>query len=343
MASHSVRLMRVGLGSGAALAAAAALALALYAAGCGGSGDQTGVKEIRLAHVLNDKHPVHKALVRMAELVSAKTGGRLVIDIRHSAQLGSEKELIEKVQAGGIQMTKVSTTALESNVADLGIFSLPFLFRDERHYWQVLEGPIGEAFLAKVEAMGLKGLIYYDAGARSFYSKNPITGLESLKGLKVRVQQSPTMLETMTVLGAIPVGIPFGPELTLQLEKGERVSAAENNAPSYWTEGHYKSCPYYYLDEHGRVPDILLVNLKAWNSLAPGEQKALADAARQSVAFERPLWREETERLYGLLENEGVKITRGVDAAPFIRAVQPVYDRLPPERKALVERIRAVQ
>lgn len=340
MTSHSVRVMRVGLGAGAALAAAA---LALYATGCGGSGDQPGTKELRLAHVLTDKHPVHKAMVRMGEILKEKTGGRLTLDVRHSAQLGSEKELIEKIQAGSIQMTKVSASALESNLPDLGVLSLPFLFRDETHCWKVLEGPLGEELLARIGAMGLKGLAYYDAGARSFYSKTPIVSLESLKGLKVRVQQSPTMLETVAALGAVPVGIPFGPELTLQLEKGERVSAAENNAPSYWTEGHYKSCPYYYLDEHGRVPDILLVNLKAWNSLAPGEQKALAEAARESAVFERTLWREETERLYGLLEKEGVKITRGVDAAPFIRAVQPVYDRLPPERKALVERIRAMK
>lgn len=322
----------------------AALAIGgLGLAGCGGDGAPPvpGARQIHLAHVLTDKHPVHQAMVRMAALLKEKTGGQLTVDIRHSAQLGGEKELVEKVQAGSVEMTKVSSNALESNVPDLGILTLPFLFRDEDHYWKVLDGPIGQELLDKLQRAGLKGLTWYDAGARSFYSRAPITGLESLRGLKIRVQESPTMIETMRALGALPQGIKFGPELTQQLEKGERVTAAENNPPSYWTEGHYKICPYYYLDEHSRPADVLVMNLKAWQSLAPEEQAALAEAARESSRYERKIWAEECERLYGRLEAEGVRITRHVDAAPFVKAVQPVYDHLSPERKAWVERIRA--
>ncbi len=319
--------------------------LMLLLSGCGDDGSAPGAVEtrtIRLAHVLTDKHPVHKAMVRMAELVAEKTDGALVLDLRHSAQLGAEKELIEKVQAGSIQTTKVSSNALEANVPAMGILTLPFLFRGEDHYWQVLGGPIGRDLLDELEAAGMKGLVYYDAGARSLYSRHPITGVESLKGMKIRVQQSPTMIETMRVLGAVPVGIKFGPELTQQLEKGERVTAAENNPPSYWTEGHYKSCPYYYLDRHSMPADVLVMNLKAWQSLSPEEQAALQKAARESAQYQRELWKAECERIYELLEAEGVKITYDVDPAPFMKAVEPVYAGLDPWQKAWVERIRAV-
>ncbi len=300
-------------------------------------------RELKLAHVLTDKHPVHRAMLKMAELTEQKTGGKLTVDIRHSAQLGSEKELIEKVQAGSVQMTKVSSSALESLVDEMGIWALPFLFRDRGHYERALEGEIGAALLDKLQTVGLKGLTYYDAGARSFYSRKPITGLESLQGLRIRVQESQTMIDSMKALGAIPVGIKFGPELTQQLQKGERVEAAENNAPSYWTEGHYKSCPYYYLDEHSRPADVLIINLKAWNSLTPPEQEALRAAARESSEYQEQLWKEETESMYRQLEQEGVRITREVDTAPFVRAVQPVYENLAPNRRMWVEKIRALQ
>jgi len=168
-------------------------------------------------------------------------------------------------------------------------------------------------------------------------------GIASLKGLKIRVQQSPTMIATMRALGAIPVAIKFGPELTEQLQKGERVQAAENNAPSYWTEGHYRSCPYYYLDGHSRAPDVLVMNLKAWNSLSESQQRALQDAATQSVTYERKLWAQDMEKLYGQLMAAGVHITRHVDIAPFVKATRSVYQTLSPERKGLVARIRAVK
>ena len=332
--------------TGAAVRRAAyamAAAAALLASGCGRKPSDGGGRQIKLAHVLTDKHPVHRAMVRMAELVQQKTGGALTIDIRHSAQLGAEKELIEKVQAGSIQMTKVSSNALEANVDEMGLFALPFLFRDEAHFWKVAEGPIGREILAKLDTAQMKGLTYYDAGARSFYSRRPITGAGDLKGLKIRVQQSPTMIRTMEVLGAIPVGIKFGPALTQQLQKGQRVEAAENNAPSYWTEGHYKSCPHYYLDGHSRAPDVLVMNANVWQSLGEGERTALLEAAAESAEHQKQLWKQETERLYGQLEAKGVKITREVDTAPFIEALKPVYQTLGPERRGWVERIRAVK
>jgi len=302
----------------------------------------TSRRELSLAHVLTDKHPVHRALSRMAERLESLSKGGLVMALRHSGAMGDEKELIEKVQTGSIHLSKVSSNALEATVPEMGIFTLPWLFRDELHYAKVLEGPIGAEILAKLEGAGLKGLVYYDAGERSFYSRRPIRSLVDLQGLKVRVQPNRTMQDAMRALGAVPVGIPLG-ELALALEKGERVEAAENNPPSYETEGHYKSCPWYFLDGHSRAPDVLIMNLRTWTALSASDREALAASARESAAYQRTLWKEEVARVLTELEGKGVHITREVDKEPFRKAVLPLYEALDPERKRWVDRIRSVE
>ncbi|MFP4054235.1 MAG: TRAP transporter substrate-binding protein [Phycisphaerae bacterium] len=315
-----------------------ALAMLLLAASIAGC-RKDEPDSIKLAHVLTDEHPVHKAMVRMAELFDRKTDGGMAIDIRHSAQLGAEKELLEKVQAGQIQMTKVSSNALESIVPEMGIFTLPWLFRDANHYHGVLVGDIGRQILAKLEAKGLKGLTYYDAGARSFYARNPIAGIADLEGLQIRVQNSPTMIATMKALGAVPKNIPFGPELTQALEKGQLVTAAENNIPSYQTEEHYRSCPHFFMDKHSRAPDVLVMNLTAWKSLSPERRQALQASADESAVYQKKLWDQATRDLQVKLRDKGVTFTEQVDIAPFVEAVRPVYDQLPDWKKQWVRRI----
>lgn len=317
-----------------------ALLAAVLSLAC--SGAESGSRTLLLAHVLTPDHAVHRALVRMGDTLARETNGSLTLQIRHSAQLGAEKELLEKVQAGQIQLTKVSTNALDSLVPELGVFALPWLFRDHAHFVATTDGPIGRELLRTADRAGLRALVYYEAGARSFYAREPIAGLESLRGLRVRVQQSPTMIATMTALGAIPVPIPFGPELTLALKKGERVSAAENNPPSYWTQEHYRSAPYYFLDGHTRAPDLLLMNGAAWASLSDVERAALTDAAEESARWQRETWLREEEELLGRLEAGGAEITRDVDTAPFIAATQPVYGELPEDLRRWSERIRAL-
>ena len=306
------------------------------------SGGEPSSRTLLLAHVLTPDHAVHRALVRMGESLARETNGSLTLQIRHSAQLGAEKELLEKVQAGQIQLTKVSTNALDSLVPELGVFALPWLFRDHAHFVTTTDGPVGQELLRTADRAGLRALVYYEAGARSFYARGPITGLESLRGLRVRVQQSPTMIATMAALGAIPVPIPFGPELTLALKKGERVSAAENNPPSYWTQEHYRSAPYYFLDGHTRAPDLLLMNGAAWAALSDAERAALADAAEESARWQRETWLREEDELMARLEAGGAKITRDVDTAPFIAATAPVYAELPADLRRWSERIRAL-
>src|SRR5690625_2030262 len=136
-----------------------------------GCSEVTGNRTVKLAHGLDVSHPVHKAMVRMAELVDEKSGGDLQIDIYPSQQLGSERETLELLQIGSVDMTKVSAAVLENFVPRFRVFSLPYLFRDTQHYYHTLDGEIGEELLLAGQEYWLRGLTYYDAGQRSFYTQ----------------------------------------------------------------------------------------------------------------------------------------------------------------------------
>ncbi|HMO84581.1 MAG TPA: TRAP transporter substrate-binding protein, partial [Lacipirellulaceae bacterium] len=230
-----------------------------------GAGGRTVLK---LGHGLDQNHPVHRAIVFMAERVREKSGGSVEVQVFPNGQLGSETESLEQLQRGALAMTKTSTAPLESFVPEMAIFGVPYAFRDADHCWQVLHGEIGHELLDAASAHGLKGLCYYDAGARSFYTLNtPINEPKDLRGLKIRVQQSRTSMEMAQALGASPTPVDFG-ELYTALQS-RMVDGAENNLPSFFSSRHFEVCKHYALNEHTRVPDVLLVSKKVWDRLSP--------------------------------------------------------------------------
>jgi TRAP-type C4-dicarboxylate transport system substrate-binding protein len=133
---------------------------------------ESRIRVIKLGHALNAEHPVHKAMVYMAERVKEKSNGKMRIDIYPSQQLGTERELVELLQIGSLGITKVSSGVIEGFVPVYKVFGLPYIFRDEAHRFKVLEGEIGKQILLSSEKYWLRGLCYYDAGSRSFYSKD---------------------------------------------------------------------------------------------------------------------------------------------------------------------------
>ena len=302
------------------------------------------VKVLKLAHGLDTGHPVHKAMVFMADRAKEKSGGRLRIDIYPSEQLGSEKECIEQLQIGALSMTKISSSALESFIPKAKVLGLPYLFRDSEHYWKVLLGPIGKELLAAGEdkPVYLKGLCFYDAGARSFYTKNKrIDSPADLKGLKIRVQRSEMAIRMIQAMGASATPIDWG-ELYTSLQQGV-VDGAENNSPSFYTSMHYEVCKYYILDEHTRPPDVLLISAIVWNKLSPQFQQILQEAADESVEYERKLWAEQEKANLEAVEKAGVTILRP-DKEPFRQAVQSMWKEFEgTEVGKLAERILEVQ
>jgi tripartite ATP-independent transporter DctP family solute receptor len=281
---------------------------------------------LKLAHTLDPKHPVHQAMEFMAQRLRQKSGGSVEIQIFPNSQLGSETECIGLLQQGALAITKTSAAPLEGFVPELAVFGVPYVFRDEDHFWKLIHSDLGKQLLAAGEAKGIRGLCYYDAGARSFYTVNrPILKPSDLNGLKIRVQQSKTAMDMVQALGGSPTPVPFG-ELYTALQSS-MVDGAENNAPSFYSSRHYEVCKHFSLDEHTRVPDVLLVSTKVWNELSPQIQLWLQQAADESAEFQRELWQQETARLLELIKQEGVEIHRP-NQVEFVEQVKNMHDSL---------------
>lgn len=278
---------------------------AFLLAGCGAQRD---VKVIKLAHGLDQQHSVHKGMVYLGQKLAEKSGGKLRVDVYPSGQLGSERECLELVQIGGLAMTKVSASVLEGFAPEFKVFGLPYLFRDDAHKTAVLDGPIGKEILAAPQSKFMRGLCYYDSGSRSFYTKKPVRTPDDLKGLKIRVQESPMAFALIRAFGASATPIAFG-ELYTALQQGV-VDGAENNPPSFHLARHYEVCKYYTLDEHTSVPDVVVVNTHFWASLSPQEQIWLQEAADESAVYQRTLWTTSTEESLAAVAQAGVEIIR---------------------------------
>ena len=297
---------------------------------------------LKLAHSLDTGHAVHKGMVHMAERLDEISGGHMRIDIYPSGQLGGERETVELLQIGSIAMTKVSTSPLESFVPAMQIFSIPYVFRDREHFFKVLDSEIGEELLRSTEVARLRGLGYYDAGSRSFYTTDkPVQAPADLKGLKIRVQKSQTSVRMVKALGGSATPISWG-ELYTALQQGV-VDGAENNPPSFYLSRHYEICKYYSLDEHTSVPDILLMSSRIWHDLTPEQQGWLQQAVDESVDYQRRLWQEATEEALAAVMAAGVEVSYP-DKAPFqeaVRAMKATYAGT--EVGDLLARIEAVE
>ena len=286
-----------------------AIGFALIVLIMGACSNQSNKTVIKLAHGLDPSHPVHQAMVFMAERLSEKSSGQMQMDIYPSGQLGAERELIELLQIGSLAMTKVSASPMESFVPEMKLFSIPYVFRSEDHLWEILNGPIGQEILLAGQDFKLRGLGYYDAGSRSFYTKeNPINTPKDLKGLKIRVMKSQTAVQMVQSLGGSATPISWG-ELYTALQQGV-VDGAENNPPSFYLSKHYEVCKFYSLDEHTSVPDILLISTVVWKSLSDEQQQWLQESVDESVTFQRKLWKESTEHALAEVEKAGVEIIR---------------------------------
>ena len=303
---------------------------------------RTGVVEtIKLGHGLDTNHPVHHAMVFMQERLDSLSGGALQIQIYPSQQLGTERQLLELLQLGSLGMTKVASAVLEGFAPEYKVLSLPYIFRSEAHRYDVLGGPVGRRILLSSEQYWLRGLTYYDAGSRSFYTKDrPIHSPEDLEGLKIRTLESATQVKMVNSLGGSATPIAWG-ELYTALQQGV-VDGAENNPPSFYTSRHYEVCKFYSLDEHTGLPDVLLISTIIWDRLTPEQQSWVQQAADKSAEYQKLLWKDATEEALQKVQEAGVEIIYP-DKEPFAARVTSLYDeyRDIPEIYALIEQIQA--
>ena len=306
--------------------------------------DKKATNTIKLAHGLGVTHPVHKAMVYMADLVAKKSDGKLKLAIYPSGQLGSEQQCLELLQIGSLGMTKVSGAVMENFSPDLRVLGYPYLFRDDEHRFKVYDGPIGKKLLSGSEKYWLKGLTYFDAGNRSFYTKNtPIDTPEDLNGLKIRVMQSPTAIEMVKKFGGSPTPISWG-ELYTSLQQGV-VDGAENNLPSFYTSKHYEVCKYLSMDEHTSVPDILVISTIIWDKLNESEKKWITEAATEATEFQHNLWKKAEQEALDEVKKAGVEVSYP-DKSLFEEKSESMLQALKEKDKhlyGLIEQIKSVE
>jgi tripartite ATP-independent transporter DctP family solute receptor len=203
------------------------------------------------------------------------------------------------------------------------VFGVPYLFRSKQHMLKTLNSEIGNELLQSGKKFGLKGLCFFDAGARSFYTRNiPVHSPEDLKGLKIRVMKTNMSIRTIKALNGSPTPIDFG-ELYTALQQGV-VDGAENNPPSFYTSMHFELCKYYSLDEHLRIPDMLLISNISWNRLTAKQQDIVTMAAQKCAEYQYDLWAQKETSALQKVKEAGVVIIHP-DKGPFIQAVQELW------------------
>ncbi len=316
------------------------LAIALFLLpACRSGGDVTVLK---LGHGLDPSHSVHQGMVYMAEDLAERSGGTMRIDLYPSEQLGTERQCLELLQIGSLAMTKVSTSVLENFAPNYRALGLPFIFRDEAHRFRIFEGPIGRELLQQGERYRLRGLTFYDAGSRSFYSVDrPIRHPDDLDGMKIRTQESALSMSMVNTLGGAATPISWG-ELYTALQQGV-VDGAENNPPSFYLSRHYEIARYYSLNEHTGVPDVLMISTIIWDALTPQQQTWLQEAADASAQKQKELWRIASEEALTAVKAAGVEVIYP-DKTPFMERAAPMleaYRESDPALYTLIERIRA--
>lgn len=292
---------------------------------------------LRLANNHVPDYPTSRACDYFAELVEERTDGRIKILNYHSAQLGDEKSTVAQVMYGGIDLARVSTALLTDFDSELIALQMPYLYEDTDHMWRVLDSEIGDDFLEGMKKMGVEGLCWYDAGARNFYTTRPVVCLADLQGRKIRVQESSFMVDLISALGAVPVEMPFS-KVETALKQGE-VDGAENNFSSYISTRNYLHAKCLVLDEHVRIPEVIIMNQQVMENLDEADQEIIRQAARDSSKKQRELWNQSEEENRRIVEDAGNRVFQLLDKKEFVEKVQPLYEKYGGDYREILDKI----
>jgi tripartite ATP-independent transporter DctP family solute receptor len=291
----------------------------------------------RLADNQPPDYPTVVGDKKFAELVDERTNGRIKIEVFPSAQLGDEKSVLEQVQLGAIEFTRINSSPLAEFNDQFTALGLPYVFESEEHLWNFLNGEMGTKLLDGLEQSKMKGLAYYDSGSRSFYSTKPLKGVKDLKGQKIRVQQSKINIDFMAALGASATPMPYG-EVFSALQTGI-IDGAENNIPSLDSSNHYQEAKNFILDHHQRIPEVLLISKAAWDKLSEKDQKIVKQAALDSVQAQRDEWDKWEERSTKKLKEAGVTFTEVDDITPWKDVVKSMVGKYSKDYKEVMDAI----
>lgn len=309
----------------------AAAFFAAFSAGCRKDAASVSRRPVtlRLSEVHSRGYPTALADAEFAKLVEERTEGRVKIEVRSGGALSeNEPDAIAALKVGDLAFTRVSAAPVAEFVPKMNALLLPYLYSSSEHMWKVLNSPLGQGILADIESSGsgLVGLCYYDGGSRNFYTTRPVRSVADMEGLRIRVQTNQMMIDMCSELGAVGVtGIGVA-SVRGAIEDGT-IDGAENNWPTYHGGGDYIVAPYYTLDQHTRIPEVLIASKKVLDRLDPEDVKIIRQCAQQTQEFEIYKWKErESDSERAVRANGNTIIQLSPEAfEEFQRAMQPLY------------------
>ena len=311
------------------------------AGGNGGTSASEQTFNLKLSHGLAEDHAVHIQMTAWAAAVKEKSNGTINIKILPNGQLGSEADNVSSIQAGALDMAKVSASTLGNFNEAWNALSVPYVFNDKNHYYKVMDGEIAGELYNITEGDGFIGLTWLDSGSRSFYTANtPIRVPADLKGLKIRTMDSQIAIDMMNALGGSATVMSYS-EIYTGLQQGV-IDGAENNITAL--RDHSDVTKYYCYDEHTRIPDVIVISTKVWNQMSDSQKNIMKETAAAATDEYKTRWADFENEVKTAAEGNGITFVEDVDTAAFQEACQFIYDGLKTsnaEVYAIVEKIQA--
>lgn len=306
----------------------------------------TKTAKLKLSEVHIAGYPTTLADQNFAKLVKQKTNGRVVIDVYYGGTLyGSEPEALEAMVMGELGFARVSASPVANFVPEINAIQLPYLYKNAKHMWAVLNGKIGQSMLAKIQSSksGLIGLAWYDSGSRCFYLTKKATSPKDFAGLKIRMQDNKMMTRMVELLGGTPVtGI--GPNDVYTNIMSGVINGAENNWPTYQTKGDYKAAKYYILDHHTRVPEILLASESAIKKagISAKDLAIIKKCAKETQEFEIKEWAKMEKKSEDIVRKEGTIVVSLTpkEMEAFEKAMAPLYKEYGSQYTSVIKAIK---
>lgn len=310
-------------------------------AGCNGASSD-GARVVRIAIAQNENHPQYKALVEFKNYVEQKTNGDIEVQVFPNELLGAQSQTVELTQTGAVDLAVVGLGVLEAFNKVYTVFNLPYIMDSTEHYHAVMNDPeiMNPVFEATKES-GFIGLTWFDAGVRNVYTVDkPIMTPDDLKGLKIRVQTSPTNVAMLEALGASPTPMSFG-EVYTGLQQ-HVIDGAENNELALVNNKHGEVAKAYSYNMHAMLPDILIVNADLMEKLTPEQQQIFKDGAKYINGWELDAWEDSVNEAKAKAEEMGVQFYYP-DIEPFQEKMKSLHEKYTqdPEMKAVFDQIRA--
>lgn len=278
---------------------------------------------IRVASVTGPSHHHNVSLRWFAEQIAARDVG-LNIEVLDGAQLGGERDYIEGMMLGSIQMAQVSTAPVSGFIPEFDLFSLPYLIRDTDHFKAVVSGPVGAKYSELAEARGMKILAWFDNGYRNVFNKvRPIVTPDDMDGLKIRVMESPLMVNTVNAMGGSATPMSYS-ELYTALESGV-LDGGENAAGNILNDRFYEVSSYLSITQHFRPPGVVAISLTTWNGLTDAQQQALVEEGARLQDYEIALTAEVGAAALEELKSKGMEVNEA-DVTAFRERMGPVYE-----------------